>query len=251
MPEPSRQREREFLPSANQALAELEAATGKPVLVLEAPELGVLATIRRAGPEDAGHLRTLGQLYLMRDDPAAALPHLRAATTVAPEDPINLFTYAQCLLAQEGESHEAEADELFHRALRLAPVGELAEKIKNQQRRLADRVMRTNAQGKPRLDAVMYMTSALEIYRALDPAGQKQLLAEAAALGQKGLTINDPSQEHHLRHYKGGRTVSALQAACILYVGIQLLLPGEDAGIDLGREYEMARGVVGGGDKGG
>jgi hypothetical protein len=30
---------------------------------------------------------------------------------------------------------------------------------------------------------------------------------EAAALGQKGLTINDPSQEHHLRHYKGGRTV--------------------------------------------
>jgi hypothetical protein len=112
MPEPSRQREREFLPSANQALAELEAATGKPVLVLEAPELGVLATIRRAGPED--------------------------------------------------------------------------------------------------------------------------------------LTINDPSQEHHLRHYKGGRTVSALQAACILYVGIQLLLPGEDAGIDLGREYEMARGMVGG-----
>ena len=56
MPEPSRHREREFLPSANQALAELEAATGKPVLVLEAPELGVLATIRRAGPKDAGHL---------------------------------------------------------------------------------------------------------------------------------------------------------------------------------------------------
>ena len=158
-------------------------------------------------PRNPFALRTLGQLCLMRDDPVAALPHLRAAATVAPEDPINLFTYAQCLLAQEGESHEAEADALFHRALRLAPVGELAEKIKNQQRRLADRVLRTNAQGKPRLDAVMYMTSALEIYRALDPAGQKQLLAEAAALGQKGLTINDPSQEHHLRHYKGGRTV--------------------------------------------
>ena len=199
-------------------------------------------------PRNPFALRTLGQLYLMRDDPAAALPHLRAAATVAPEDPINLFTYAQCLLALEGESHEAEADALFHRALRLAPVGELAEKIKTQQRRLADRVLRTNAQGKPRLDAVMYMTSALETYRALDPAGQKQLLAEAAALGQKGLSINDPSQEHHLRHYKGGRTVSALQAACILYVGIQLLLPGEDAGIDLGREYEMARGMVGGGE---
>ena len=73
-------------------------------------------------------------------------------------------------------------------------------------------------------------------------ASTNRALAEMAAVAQKGLSINDPSQEHHLRHYKGGRTVSALQAACILYVGIQLLLPGEDAGIDLGREYEIARG---------
>jgi hypothetical protein len=32
--------------------------------------------------------------------------------------------------------------------------------------------------------------------------------------------------------------------ACILYVGVQLLLPGQDAGLDLAREYEMARGMV-------
>ena len=43
-------------------------------------------------------------------------------------------------------------------------------------------------------------------------------------------------------------TVSALQAACILYVGLQLLLPGQDAGIDLAREYELARGMVGDGE---
>ena len=50
---------------------------------------------------------------------------------------------------------EAEADELFQRALRLATVGKLAEKIKSQERRLADRVLHANAQGKPRLDAVI------------------------------------------------------------------------------------------------
>lgn len=49
--------------------------------------------------------------------------------------------------AIEDESHDAEADELFQRALKLAPVGDLADKIKNQQCRLADRVMRANAQG--------------------------------------------------------------------------------------------------------
>ena len=129
-------------------------------------------------PRNPFALRTLGQLLLMKDNLPAALTHLRAAATVAPEDPINLFTYAQGLLAIEGESHETEADELFKRALRLAPVGELAEKIKNQQRRLAERVMRANSQGMPRLDAVMYLSSALEAYRKLDLEGQKQLLAE-------------------------------------------------------------------------
>ena len=196
-------------------------------------------------PRNPYALRALGQLLLMKDNVPAALPHLRAAATVAPDDPINLFTYAQCLLAIEGESHGTEAGELLKRALRLAPVGELAEKIKIQQRHLADRVMRANAQGMPRLDAVMYLSSALEAYRELEPEGQKQLLAEAGAVGQKGLSINNPEQNHHLQHFRGGTTVSALQVVCILYVGVQLLLPGQDAGIDYAREYELAKGMAG------
>ena len=56
---------------------------------------------------------------------------------MAPEDPINLFTNALGLLARDGESHAAEADGLLRRALQLAPVGELAEKIKAQQRQQA------------------------------------------------------------------------------------------------------------------
>jgi tetratricopeptide (TPR) repeat protein len=177
-----------------------------------------------------------------------AIPLLITRLQLEPDHALSLYNLGMVYSdrMQLKEAHEAEADELFHRALRLAPVGELAEKIKQQQRQLAARELRTNAAGKPRLDAVMDMTSALETYRPLDPAGQKQLLAEAAALGQKGLTINDPSQKHYLRHYQGGRTVSALQAACILDVGLQLQLPGQDAGIDLAREYELARGMVGG-----
>ena len=48
---------------------------------------------------------------------------------------------------------------------------------------------------------------------------------------QKGLSINNPEQNYHLQHYRGGATVSALQVVCILYVGMQLLSPGQDAGI--------------------
>jgi hypothetical protein len=69
---------------------------------------------------------------------------------------------------------------------------------------------------------------------------------EPLALSQWGLAINNPNQKHSLRHYRGGSSVSALEAACIYYAGVQLLLPGQDPGIDLAREYAMARGMVGG-----
>ncbi len=48
MPELAQARFSEFLPSANQALDVPEEATGKPVLILEEPELNVAATFRRA-----------------------------------------------------------------------------------------------------------------------------------------------------------------------------------------------------------
>jgi hypothetical protein len=51
-------------------------------------------------------------------------------------------------------------------------------------------------------------------------------LAEAGAEGQKGLSIINPEQIHLLQHFRGGTTVFALQVVCILYVGVQLLLPG-------------------------
>jgi hypothetical protein len=76
-------------------------------------------------------------------------------------------------------------------------------------------------------------------------ASTNRALAEVAAVTQMGLAINDPDQKHQLRHYRGGSTVSALEAACVYYAGVQLLLPGQDPGIDLGREYAMARGMVG------
>jgi hypothetical protein len=56
MPELSHPGFREFLPSADQALAELEKATGKPGQIVEDPELNVLATIHCAGHGEASHV---------------------------------------------------------------------------------------------------------------------------------------------------------------------------------------------------
>jgi len=56
MPEINRPGFREFLPSTNLGLAELERSTGKPVQLVEDPQLKVLATIRRAGAGQACHV---------------------------------------------------------------------------------------------------------------------------------------------------------------------------------------------------
>ncbi len=73
----------------------------------------------------------------------------------------------------------------------------------------------------------------------------RELGRESLALSQRGLAINNPNQKHTLSYYRGGSTVSALEAACVYDAGVQLLLPGDDPGIDLAREYAMARGMVG------
>ena len=192
-------------------------------------------------PTNPFALRTLAQLHLMRRNPQAALPYLRSASIVAPSDPISLFSLAQCLLGIEGETGENEAAELLKRALKLSPTGELAEKIKIQQGKLATRVMRSNSGGVPRMDVVMYCTGALEAFAGMEPQEQMQLMMEVAAVGQKGLSINDPNEKHHLYTYRGGKTVSAMQAACILFVGTKLLLPDQSTGLDFEKEFETAK----------
>jgi hypothetical protein len=52
------------------------------------------------------------------------------------------------------------------------------------------------------------------------------------------------NQKHTLSHYRGGSTVSALEAACVYDAGVKLLLPGQDPGLDLGREHALAQGIV-------
>ena len=50
-------------------------------------------------PHNSDALRPLGQLLLMKGGAPAALPHLRGAASAAPDDQINLLTFAQCMHA--------------------------------------------------------------------------------------------------------------------------------------------------------
>jgi tetratricopeptide (TPR) repeat protein len=190
-------------------------------------------------------LRTLGQAHLMRNDPEGALPFLRQAADTPPGDPITLYALAQALMALDTPEHRKEADTCLTRALALGTPADLAERLRQTHSRLARQVLRANADGQPRMDVVSYCASALQTYASLSPAAQKQLLMEVATAGQKGLKINDPAARIQLRHLPNHKPVTALQAACLLFVGVQLLLPGQESGFDFQREFEIARGLVG------
>ena len=180
----------------------------------------------------------------MRNEHEAALPLLRQAAETPPADPITLYALAQALMALDTPEHGKEADACLTRALALNPPADLAERLRQAHSRLARQVLRANAAGQPRLDVVSYCASALQTYASLSPAAQQQLLMEVATAGPKGLKINDPAACFQLRHHPNPEHVSARQAACLFFVGVQLLLPGEDAGFDCEREFELARGLV-------
>ncbi len=198
-------------------------------------------------PTNPYALRALGQIHLMRDDPAGALPHLRLAADQPPPDPITLYTLAQCLMALAGPGQLDEAEACLNRALALGPPADLAERLRQTHSRLARQVLRANAGDGLRMDVVMYCASALETYGALAPAAQKQLLTEVATAGQMGLALNRPEAQLQLRRYRNGEPISHLQAACLLFVGLKLLLPDLVAGFDFARDFGVARGLVGAG----
>ena len=84
-----------------------------------------------------------------------------------------------------------------------------------------------------------YCLTALETYAKMPIAQVRQVVYEIAMLGAGGLKIDDPSRKYHLRSLPG--EFSALQLVSYLYVGMMQVAPGQDAGIDLSKEYAVAR----------
>jgi len=73
------------------------------------------------------------------------------------------------------------------------------------------------------------------------------VLSEVAAMGQGGLQINEPGTSRSLKTLSG--SWSDLALACLIHVGMKRLMPDEDSGLGIGREYEEAVRLHGPGGK--
>lgn len=189
-------------------------------------------------PENPFALRTLGTLHLMAGEFESATARLRDAVRLAPGDPIALLSLGQALIGQDTDESVTEADSVLHRLLQAAPHGEMAERAKDELRKIAGRTFRGNAVGGERPDALMYCLGALERFEGMPQAELAPILMEMATLGESGLPVNDPEQKFMLRSLPG--EFSALQIVCMMHVGIKLIDPSQGSGFDIDREYETA-----------
>ncbi|MFZ0791014.1 MAG: tetratricopeptide repeat protein, partial [Chromatiaceae bacterium] len=206
---------------------------------------GALTRAVELEPQNPYALRTLGTLRLSKGDASGAVGLLRQAVTQAPGDPIALLTLAQALIKTDLASHGSEADGLLKRVLTLAPHGEIAEKAKDERRRIAEQGFRERGGDGLRMDAVMYCLDALTKFEGMSRLELAPILMELAALGQKGLPVNDPTQTFRLHSLAGEFT--ALQVLCFMHVGIKQIDPGQGSGFDIDKEYETAVAMHGGG----
>ena len=72
----------------------------------------------------------------------------------------------------------------------------------------------------------------------------KPIMFEIAKRGEQGLDINNPDIRYSFQSIDGD--FSGLKAVCYMYVAMQRFMPGENAGIDLSKEYEKARAMFNG-----
>jgi tetratricopeptide (TPR) repeat protein len=168
--------------------------------------------------------------------PEEALPLYERALEGLPDDQATLLGYGSCLL-ELGRTERA--DEVLRRCVEINPLSDAAEHARTARTKIAHQTMRGAVGGSLRPDVVMYCLGALEKFVAMGTSKTGAITAEIAMLGRRGLNINDPAQKYTLSGLPG--KFSGLQLVSIMYAGMKLIAPEQDAGIDLSREYAEAK----------
>jgi len=178
--------------------------------------------------------RNLGAL-LAKTSAAEALPYLKKAAEVLPEDQQAQYGLGFCLL-QLGKP--SDADIALKKAIDIDPYSQIAELCREARTKVAQKNMRSAGE---RPDAVMYCLSALKKFKEVGPAQTKSITFEISMLGRSGLDINNPDKKYQLKSLSGEFT--GLQLLSYMYVGLKQLEPSLETGIDLEKEYQTALGI--------
>jgi tetratricopeptide (TPR) repeat protein len=190
-------------------------------------------------PQNPWAHRNLGFCLLKAGQSERASVCLQRATQLAPKDQAAFLGLAQAYRAQ---GRVKDADAAYRDVRKIDEFSDLAEEAERGLSSLAEERFRSPLGEIPRPDAVDYCRGALEKFAKMPVAQIHQVVYEIALLGSGGLKINDSTRKYHVRSLPGEFT--ALQLVSYMYVGMKQVAPGEDAGIDLSKEYAIAKAMV-------
>jgi len=197
--------------------------------------LTAFQTALQLDPANAYAMRNAAAI-LAETTPADAIALYEKAVELLPEDQQTLFGYGACLLRL---GRQAEADPILRKCIAINPLTDVAEEAKTARTKLAHDNLRGNVAGAIRPDVVLYLVGAMKRFRDLGRTKTGAITFEIAMLGRNGLDINNPAKKYTLKSLDG--EFSGLHLVSIMYAGMKILDPSQDAGIDLSREYAEAK----------
>lgn len=177
--------------------------------------------------------QNLGAVLLRLEKPEEAVAVLTKATELAPDNDRVWYGLAQALELIE---ETGKADEAYQRVIAINEFGEMADAARDARSRIAK--ARFQAVPGLRMDAVMYLVSAIEKFETKSNEELQKIGFEIAMLGTKGISINDPDSIYTIATLPG--EFSGLNLVCHQYAAFKRFAPTMDIGIDLSKEYDAA-----------
>lgn len=186
-------------------------------------------------PQNLWAHRNLGAALMHQKRYSEALEHLRLATEIDANDQAAWFGYGQAL----GKAEKLdEADQAYLKTIDIDEFSNIAELARKERSKLAQDTFHSRTPGIERMDAVMYCLGALQKFADMTSDEVQKIGFEIAMLGTRGLDVNDSTPKYTLHSLPG--KFSGLHLVSIEYVAFKQLMPAQDIGFDLSKEYRMA-----------
>jgi tetratricopeptide (TPR) repeat protein len=183
-------------------------------------------------PDNSYAMRNLGGIFGKNGDIEKSLYYLEKSQVLNPSDVLTIYGLGYCY--QELKDYQ-KADQYYHRLLEIGAPSNLKELARDGLRDIAITTLKSKGF---RMDAVMYMLSALKLFKEVSENRVREISFEIALKGISGLDINNPDKKYTINSLTG--IFTGLQLVSYMYVGFKQIAPDQDLGMDFSIEYDMA-----------
>jgi tetratricopeptide (TPR) repeat protein len=182
-------------------------------------------------PGDYTVMLNLAGIYGKMGDAGKAIYYLEKAHNVKADDPSIVYGLAYAY-------HQAQDCPMALKYYRQVLQMETPPALKELAEDGLLNVARGNKSGGLSLDAVSHMFLAMRLFAYLPEAKIKEISYEIDSKLQSGLDFSNPDTKYTLASLPG--SFSGLQLVSYVYVGLKIVAPDQDTGVNFSKEFAMA-----------